>query len=295
MPLPLRRPNPHYGNAIPIDPADVPARLGHRYDEVVRLTEAHTLAVQRWLPALAPQVNRFEGRGTTAVANGMPARLFNQALGASYSGVSEAEIEAEIAAVIGFLTARSPRWLWWLGPSTYPPDFPARLERRGLVCARDLPAMVAPLPLDPLPATAPNLEVWQARTCADLAAASLIRRAAFHFAPGAGETYFEDAADDWLAGDPARLYLVRESGGPPAAIGALIVAEGVPGIYVMATLPEYERRGMGLAVLVRMMVDAAQEGHDLLVLTASPKGFGLYRKVGFEYLFDFHLYHLPEM
>jgi GNAT superfamily N-acetyltransferase len=97
-------------------------------------------------------------------------------------------------------------------------------------------------------------------------------------------------ADDWLNSDPARLYLARLPGGPPAAIGALIMGAGLPGVYVMATLPEWSRRGLGKAILARILSDAAADGETLIVLTASHFGYPLYRQFGFEHIFDYAIY-----
>jgi len=148
--------------------------------------------------------------------------------------------------------------------------------------------MVAPLPAK-CPPLNPGAQVWLAQGRDDLEAASTIRRIAFGFPDGAAPDYFEAMADDWLGGDPARLYLARLGKGPPAAIGALIMGAGIPGVYVMATLPEWGRRGLGKAILARILVDATAERHGLVALTAGVKGYPLYRQFGFEHVFDYSL------
>jgi GNAT superfamily N-acetyltransferase len=97
-------------------------------------------------------------------------------------------------------------------------------------------------------------------------------------------------ADDWLAGNPARLFLASVGDCPPAAIGALVVANGLPGVYVMATLPDRRRCGLGKAVLSRILSEAANEGHRFAVLTASRLGYLLYQQFGFEHVFDYTIY-----
>jgi predicted N-acetyltransferase YhbS len=58
----------------------------------------------------------------------------------------------------------------------------------------------------------------------------------------------------------------------------------------MATLPEWGRRGLGKAILARILTDAAADGHDLIALTAGVKGYPLYRQFGFEHIFDYAIY-----
>ena len=117
--------------------------------------------------------------------------------------------------------------------------------------------MAAPLPASS-PALNPNVQTWQAASRTDLKAASYIRRKAFRFPKGKVLTYFEDMADDWLSGDPARLYLARLNDGPPAAIGAWIMGQGIPGVYIMATLPEWGRQGLGKAIMHRLVAGSYQ-------------------------------------
>lgn len=282
-----RRPNAAYGNACALTADQIEARFGCPAAALIALVERHTLSVQAWLPARAPQVARLDRPGVIAVSNGMPVRLFNQALGAGFDGLSDVAIGQTIGEVQQFFAARGVPWIWWLGPST-PTGLPAQLAAHGLHINWYLPAMAAPLDrVDALRAPS-SVRVWQARDAADLRAASTIRRRAFRFAEGAGVSYFEDCAEDWLKGDPARLYLAAEGDDPAGALGAVIASDGLPGIYVMATLPELERRGLGAAVLIHMLRVAAQESRAV-ALTASTRGFGLYQKLGFEYLFDFAL------
>lgn len=260
----------------------------------MRQADRHTMAVQSWLSSRSPQAAGFDGVGVTATSTGLPVALLNLALGCGFpSGTPGEAVEAEVEQVMDFFARRGVPWYWWIGPDPDPPDITERLERHGLVFDRPaLPAMVAPLPPPDVPLN-PSARVWPASSGADLEAASLIRRQAFRFPPGAADRYFENMADDWLRGDPARLYLAHLDDGRPASIVALIMGDDLPGVYVMATLPEYRRQGLGRAVLARLMNDAAAEGHTMAVLTASRFGYPLYRQFGFEHLFDYLIYRSP--
>lgn len=279
---------PHPDTPPTLSDADCRSRLGLSWEEAARLVAHHTLDVQAWLPGRAGQVRRFEGRGTRAVSNGMPVRLFNQALGADYA--TEAEADEEIQAVKAFFAARDVPWMWWLDPFVRPAALSDRLSQQGLMSRGPLPAMLAALTPRNAP-PAPGVCCWQAENHADLAQASMIRRIAFSFPAHAGMNYFEEQPDSWLDAGRARLYLARRGErGPAAAIGALILGEGLPGVYVMATLPAQERQGLGRAILLRILADAAAMGHAYIVLTASRKGYGLYTRFGFENIFNFGIY-----
>ncbi len=258
----------------------------------IALADAHTQAVQSWLSTRAPLAARFDGLGITAGSTGLQVTLLNLALGFDYPpGTNDEAIDADIQALRTFFADRGVPWYWWIGPNPRPPDVVQRLERHGFEFdPPPLPAMTAPLPHVQSPALNPDVQVWQAANREDLEAASAIRRIAFRFPDCAALDYFEAMGDDWLCGDPARLYLARLGDGPPAAIGALIMGAGIPGVYVMATLPKWGRRGLGKAILDRILSEASAEGHDLIVLTAGTKGYPLYRQFGFERVFDYSIY-----
>jgi GNAT superfamily N-acetyltransferase len=290
----LINPQQSYCEQRRITPAAARARFGCARAALARAANRHTLAVQAWLSTRAPDAARFEGAGVTATSTGLKVPLLNLALDSQFpSGAGVAQIDREIAAVCAFFADRDVPFMWWLSPFASPPDMGAHLLRHGFVRRPyRLPAMVAPLPPDVVePAHNPAAQVWPARDRADLAAASVIRRVAFRFPPGAAPTYFEDMADDWLAGERARLYVARIGAeGPPVAMGALIMGAGLPGVYVMATLPQWERQGLGKAVLARILADAAAAGHRRIVLTAGARAYSLYRKFGFAHVFEYEVY-----
>lgn len=272
-------------------PETIRTYFGRPTQEVARLVDTHTRAVQAWLSSRAPQAARFDGLGVTATSTGLQVPLLNLALGAYYPPhINDDTIAGEIENIKLFFARRDVPWYWWIGPQPNPANIDDRLLQHSLVCDRPgLPALAARLPTH-FPSLNPQAKVWQAASRADLKAASTIRRTAFGFPEGAGLTYFEDMADDWLRGDPARLFLVRLGDGPPAAIGALIIGAEIPGIYIMATLPEWGRRGLGKAVMAHMLSIAMEEGHQIIALTAGVKGYPLYRQFGFEHIFDYKIF-----
>ena len=277
-------------------------RFGLSWQETAHLANQHTLAVQSWLSSRSPQAERFTGTGTIATKSGLKAAFLNLVLGSHFPPeAKQTVINPEIEAIKSFFSQSETPFRWLLSPLCVPSDMGVHLVQHGLKAAvYHLPTMVAPLPLSmglpsstrPIPN--PHIEIWQANSLSDLRAASTIRRIAFRFGAGVALTYFEDMADDWLQGNPARLYMARlEKDGPPVAIGALIMGNGLPGVYVMATLPQWERRGLGKALLTRILSEATVAGHQLIVLTSGAQAYSLYRKFGFEHIFEYKMYSLP--
>ncbi|WP_051427315.1 GNAT family N-acetyltransferase [Arthrobacter sp. H20] len=58
--------------------------------------------------------------------------------------------------------------------------------------------------------------------------------------------------------------------------------KGLGGIFAMEVLQEYQRRGLGTALLSRLSKAAAASGAEHLALNATPQGYELYSRRGFE-------------
>lgn len=271
--------------------------FGLTWEETARQAHRHTVAVQSWLSSRAPGRAVFTGTGITATSTGIREGLLNLAHSAHFlPGTPDEIVEQEIEAVRAFFRQRGVPFMWWLSPQATPADMGMRLLKHGMeLLAYRLPTLVAPLTtFTDGPAYEAEIEVWQASSRADLQAASTIRHTAFQFPSGVALTYFEDMAEDWLRGAPARLFVARVGHeGPPVAIGALIMGAELPGVYVMATLPEWEGHGLGKAILTRILQTARDEGHEKIVLTAGARAYSLYRKFGFEHIYEYELYGLP--
>ena len=282
-----------------ISSTEISERFGLSRQELIQLADQHTLTVQAWLSSRSPQAAQFSGRGIKASSTGYKVPLLNLALGCNFPpNSSEDEIEAEVRAVINFFSGRNVPWYWWMNTQPAPNNIREILAKLGVEYdAPPLPAMVAPIKQNEqaFPKYDESIRVWRARSIADLKAASQIRGQAFQFPAGEAASYFENMPSDWLNDEsPARLFLAGKDESEPMSIGAVIEGAGLPGVYVMATLPGQHRKGYGKSILARLLKEAASMSGQAVVLTASNAGFGLYSQFGFVHLFNFDFYSLPE-
>ncbi|MFN8412432.1 MAG: GNAT family N-acetyltransferase [Anaerolineales bacterium] len=274
------------------------ARFGKSRNELIRITDAHTLDVQAWLSSRSPQAKTISGKGIRASSTGIKVPILNLALGCNFpEEASLPTINAEIRKLKEFFAERNVPWYWWMNTRPSPSNIGEILKQHGFISDEvPLPAMIAPIPKDinTLPVHPEDIQVWRAETIEDLRYASTIRRRAFKFTEGEALTYFEDMSSDWLdSSSRARLFLAGKSKSEPVSIGAIIYGAGIPGIYVMATLPEHHRQGYGKAIMRKLLWEAKSFEGDFIALTASEAGFGLYSQFGFIHLFGFNFYELP--
>jgi GNAT superfamily N-acetyltransferase len=68
----------------------------------------------------------------------------------------------------------------------------------------------------------------------------------------------------------------------PVCCGSLFFGVVCPAIFNVATAPAHRCRGFGAAITNHMVTAAGEAGWDEVFLTASKKGYGVYKELGFE-------------
>ena len=101
--------------------------------------------------------------------------------------------------------------------------------------------------------------------------------------------------NEYLWADGAAAFLAHFEG-RPAGISMTIVSHGVAGIYWVGTTEAARGRGLGRAVTAAALNAGLELGAASASLQASPMGESLYRRMGFETIYDYRLYlcRLPE-
>lgn len=99
----------------------------------------------------------------------------------------------------------------------------------------------------------------------------------------------------WLAilDDPATLHLhdfafyLGLLDGAPVATAMRFTSHRIAGIYNVATLPAYRRRGFGAALTWRAVADGRAEGCLASALQSSEEGFQVYARMGYRHVADY--------
>jgi hypothetical protein len=91
-----------------------------------------------------------------------------------------------------------------------------------------------------------------------------------------------------------RLYLGLLNG---KAVGrsTMFYSSGVAGLYNVLVLPEFRNQGIGTALTKVPLINALEMGFQISTLQASPMGEPIYRRIGFERLFDFTYYRFKQV
>lgn len=97
---------------------------------------------------------------------------------------------------------------------------------------------------------------------------------------------------DGLVAENAAAFLAYV-GGAPAAIAMTILSHDVAGIYWVGTTPGVRARGLAWTVTAAAVNAGFELGARTASLQASPMGESLYRRMGFETIFDYKLLLCP--
>jgi len=162
-----------------------------------------------------------------------------------------------------------------LEPSLHAPVRDAA-HRAGLTMVESRPGMalaVTDVPALPPP---PGVEVFRVQDPAVLDEVVEVDAAAFGGDAATTRLFLPDAVLE----DPAQRVYAARVDGRLVSVGESTTLDGVVGVFGVATVPAYRRRGIGAAVTAYLLADRAGEA-DLAVLDASDLGLGVYERLGF--------------
>lgn len=180
-----------------------------------------------------------------------------------------------------FGKARLPFW-WWVFPGAQSSMTSDMLEAEGFSFVAGVPSLLADLTaLNSGPCDA-RLQVAQIRSKQELSWWEEVSFTGFDFPPETRGQYHRFTGAFNLNPDSPQKFFLAFWNEKPAATSLLFLHENAAGIYFVATLAEYRRRGIGLALTLETMRFAKQAGAQFVTLQSSPDGYRVYQQAGFK-------------
>lgn len=256
--------------------------------ELLDALEANMVAY--WMTyARAPSTTATADDEIAWMLTGVPEALFNDVFRARMQPARAPVRLAELYAIQDRL--RVPL-LWWVGPTAQPANLGDLLAADGWAHAGSTPGMAADL-ADirgdvPLPH---GVTVKRIHTPEDVQTWAHVAGSGTGFAPDLVETFA--AAERYASAEPSspeRRNYIAYLDGKPVATSAVVLSDGVAGLYAVATLPEARRRGIGAAVSRLPLLEARNEGYRVGTLQASEMGRPVYEGLGFRMVCLFEMY-----
>jgi GNAT superfamily N-acetyltransferase len=236
----------------------------------------------------APQGELYHGPELIQVITGLPFALLN--------GIFSAHLTPETADVaIEATVVRAALWgvpmYWFIGPSTRPSGLRTCLERHGFVPSSNLPGMAADLMALKEDRSPPaDLVIERVEDVEMLATWARTAWTGTGFPDQDREAFVELEISIGVAPSTSRLRYLGYQKGVPVATSAMVLRDGVAGIYAVATLPEARRQGLGAALTFAPLRGARDMGYRVGTLQASSMGYSVYRRLGFRQVCEFGVY-----
>ncbi|MBX3064796.1 MAG: GNAT family N-acetyltransferase [Anaerolineae bacterium] len=84
--------------------------------------------------------------------------------------------------------------------------------------------------------------------------------------------------------DPTVRHYIAYVNDEAAACASILLHDRLASVWNVGTLRQFRRQGIASAILMRALVEAAQDGCDHSVLMASPMGKALYEEMGYHFV-----------
>ena len=244
---------------------------------VAQALDANKIAFGTLLSTL-PRAALHTEPGLRWFETGVPDELFN---GVVQTQLEQEALPAAIERVLAHFQQRRLPFHWHVGPSSFPINFGDLLAAHGIGHVEDEPGMALDLLTlnEDLP-LASNLTIQPVTTD------ELLHQWTRAWGCGAPEEvirhWFTVYSDLPLGPERSlRLYLGSIAGKPVATV-ELFLAAGVAAINHVVTLHQFRQQGIGAMMTLMAAREARQAGYRIGVLTASPMGINIYRRLGFK-------------
>lgn len=255
------------------------------YDSPELMARGYASLVESWRK-LARSASRGaveEGRGYTLVSTGSAEAAFN----ALFLMGLPADLGAVLAQARRFYARQGAPWsVQAVGDVA--DDLALQSARFGLVHADSEPGMIlTPLVAGPPPPS--ELVIRPVETMQQLNTFGDIIRTVFGAPPDAPRLMDTPA---YYQTPNLTLYLGYVAG-VPAVTALRSTAHEVATIHVVCTLPAYRRRGYGAAMTWQAVRDGLAEGCTASFLTATPTGYPVYARMGYQPCGELHTWYAP--
>ncbi len=224
-----------------------------------------------------PEAEKYIGPDLSWCVTGIPFAWCNVAFGAH---LRPDQVDEAIEGFVAEGEKRKVPLSWWVGQETLPSDLGNYLVDYGFIPWSENTLMAVDLYAMKEDVTKPHaFTITQVEDPDSLRIWCNTAAEGFGI-PDSAENLFEWFGKGIDLGLPLLFYLGLLDG-KPVATSVLFLAEGVAGVYFVATLPGARRRGIGYSVTLEPLREARKMGYGVGVLQASGAGIPVYRKMGF--------------
>lgn len=208
--------------------------------------------------------------------------------------VDHEEIENTIEEVMEWFNKRLASFIWFVGPSTTPPDAGRYLLDKGLELKNNWAGME--LYLENLKEEIlynNNVEIREAQTENEIRQYVNVFNSSFQMNLDTDNAQRIVKRQKETNKETLFYYIAKYNDIPAASTGVYgvyIDEHNIAGLYFVATLPEYRGKGIAKYLVTQVLRQVKDKGCTRSILHASEMGEPMYKKLGFNKLCEYQVY-----
>ncbi|MGJ7913021.1 GNAT family N-acetyltransferase [Neobacillus sp. LXY-1] len=243
--------------------------------EVVQLTQDNMMDLMRFWSRFTNDIQVIDGENCFRVQSSLPHPLFNHIL----KTISPDNSEYFIKTLIQDYKNMHVPFLWRVWEHDTPQNLGEKLKEFGGEQIRSTSLMALDIDnFQPLSDPIPELIIKPVRNKFDSKRFTKCCSTAFEIPEFLSETLTEI----WSKQHVNLEHYVGYVNGTAVATATIFYSNGVAGIYNVATLPEFQGKGIGVEMMTAILLIAKLEGYKTAVLHSTLVGLRLYERLGFQ-------------
>lgn len=256
--------------------------------EIIQAIESNLWGHFSYLERQHPEMQVIDEPDLLIVNSGLATDTFNYITRAQFT---TDRVHSRINQAIDYFQSQNLPFSWWLNPTAQPNNLAHFLTEFGLRSVESELGMAAnlkeiPQNLSPLE----GLKIIKVTTLEELADFAEVIAANWQPPAESVIQFYQKVASVALASDSLIQFYVGYWNEKPVAASELFLEAGVAGLYCISTRLEFRNRGIGSAITLAPLLEAAQKGYRMAILQASETGENLYRRLGFKPYCNFDIY-----
>ncbi|MHA1522580.1 MAG: hypothetical protein ACTSRK_20620 [Promethearchaeota archaeon] len=248
-------------------------------EELVDFNQENCSKFFEWY-AKTPKGNTFQDNCIRKFETERPDPLWNGVLASNHP---KNQADEAIKQQLEYHKSKEKLGMSWLTfPTIQPTDMNERLGSHGFTnIAPNTPLMSIDLEKLPEPKKVQGLEIRQVRTEEELQTFHEVIGSRWDFGEGVFTMKYDVERRFGFDEECPRQMYLGYLDGVPVSSNFLLYDDNVVGLYKIATIPGYERRGIGAASTLIPLFNALDRGYRVAILQSTSIGYKLYERIGF--------------
>ena len=182
---------------------------------------------------------------------------------------------------------------WRIGPTSNPPDLANYLEIHALSHKATTTCMIMQMTENYMSTfQTENIEIREVLTSNELQIKCAVEQVGFGASEQMAQNYYQTYMQSKFGPNTCWHHYIGWQDGQAIAAAAVLLHQGVAGIYGIATLPEKRRKGVATVMMQHILREIARLSYTLVTLSSTEMSHGLYRRFGFQDYCQLHHYKL---